>query len=102
LDASEAGALGVRIAVRHVLSRRQVDEPLVDLDGTTVPATAVEASGDALLEVTAWLGRPARGSVVEVGLTTPAETASTYFPARRDDRVLGLAVSEIELLSRPG
>jgi hypothetical protein len=99
LDAPDGGELGVRVVVRHVLTERQLEELAVEVDGAAVPL-ARAAGPDAAAVVTGWLGRGARGHTVEVGLTTAVAQPTAYHPESDDHRSLGVAVSEIALLSR--
>lgn len=101
LDAPGEGALGVRIHLRQVLSPEQLTELKVDLDGSPVELTW---SGDPAGEIvlTGWLGRAARQATVEVGVRSPMHLASTRYPESTDERLLGVAVAEIELLTRAG
>jgi hypothetical protein len=73
----------------------------VDLDGSPVELTW---SGDPAGEIvlTGWLGRAARQATVEVGVRCPVRLASTRYPESTDQRLLGVPVAEIELLTRAG
>ena len=101
LDAPEHGEVGVRLVVRHALTETQLQRLVVDIDGAIVALTRTAGPNGATV-LTGWLGRRARDSTVEVGLTTAVALATTRFPQSTDYRVLGVAVSEIELLTRAG
>jgi hypothetical protein len=100
LDAPGDGELGVQVVVRHVLSREQLDRLVVDLDGTVVELARSEGSHGATV-LTGWLARGPRAHTIEVGLSTAPALASVCDPESRDERLLGAAVSEIQLLDRP-
>ena len=99
LDAPGRSELGVRVTVRHVLTAGHLDGLVVDLDGEVVTLTR-GAAQNAVAVMTGWLSRPAREPTVEVGLTSPVAAATAVFPGSEDQRALGVAVSEIELLQR--
>jgi hypothetical protein len=98
-DAPSARArVGVRLHVRHAVVPEQLSCLRVDVDAEEVALERHLVSGRHVM--TAWLERPARAEVVEVGLQTlgvvPAETVEGSV----DRRVLGVAVERIELLQR--
>ena len=88
--------LGVRLHVRHVVVPEQLSGLRVDLDAEEVRFERQLVSGRHVL--TAWLQRPARGEVVEVGLQTLAVVPAQALEGSVDGRVLGVAVERIELL----
>lgn len=100
LDTPGDGELGVRVVVRHVLRKRQLDELVIDVDGEAVALTRT-AGPDGAVVMTGWLGRGARAQTVDVGLTTTV-ALPTANPRSEDRRVLGIAVSEIALVNRAG
>ncbi|HUO73221.1 MAG TPA: hypothetical protein VMU39_20800 [Solirubrobacteraceae bacterium] len=67
--------------------------------GLTVAVERTSARDGAIM-LTGWLGRAAAGQTVEVGLTTTTVRPHERDPSSPDQRPLGVAVSEIELLSR--
>jgi hypothetical protein len=99
LDAPGDGELGVRVVIRHVLTERQLEELVVDVDGAVV-ALEQTAGPDGTAVMTGWLGRGSHNHTVEVGLRTAVAHVRTIQPKSSDDRALGVAVSEIALLSR--
>jgi hypothetical protein len=99
LDAPGDGELGVRVVVRHVVSTRQLDGLAVDVDGSVVELQLTE-DGGASKVLTGWLGRAARDRTVEVGVATIPERPSASHPGSTDERLLGAAISEIELVER--
>jgi hypothetical protein len=100
LDAPGDGELGVRVVVRHVLTEQQLEDLVVDVDGAVVALARTTSPSGATL--TGWLGRGARDHTVEVGLATAVTHVTAHYPESKDDRVVGVAVSEIALLDRPG
>ena len=99
LDPPDRGELGVRVIVRHVLSAEQLDRLVVDIDGTAV-ALQRSAAPDGATVLTGWLGRAPRNHTIEVGLATSLVRPSDVDPNSSDERLLGVAVSEIRLLAR--
>lgn len=99
LDAPTARArLGVRLHVRHAVVPEQLSRLRVDVDAEEVGLEQRLVSGRHVL--TAWLERPARAEVVEVGLQTLAVVPAETLEGSVDRRVLGIAVERIELLQR--
>lgn len=101
LDAPGDGELGVRVFVRYALDERQLEDLEVDVDGGVVALTRT-AGPDGATVMTGWLGRRARDHTVEVGLTTTTTYVPAHDPESTDERMLGVAVSEIALLNRTG
>jgi hypothetical protein len=99
MDAPGDGELGVRVVVRHVVSHEQLDRLAVDLDGTVVELERTEDCHGATV-LTGWLGRAPCDHTIEVGVTTTPELPSARDPESSDERLLGAAVSEIQLLNR--
>jgi hypothetical protein len=92
------GRLGVRLHVRHAVVPEQLSCLQVDVDGEKVGLQRHLVSGRHVL--TAWLERPARAEVVEVGMRTLAIVPAQTLEGSVDRRVLGVAVERIELLVR--
>ncbi len=101
LDAPTGSELGVRVVVRHAFTDRQLGELVVDVDGEAVALARTAGPGGAVVMI-GWLGRRACGPTVEVGLTTTVTHAAEHIPDSEDQRMLGVAVSEIALLHRGG
>jgi len=99
LDAPGDGELGVRVVVRHVVSSEQLDRLVIDVDGMVVALERTEDPHGATV-LTGWLGRGPRDHTIEVGVTTTPAPPSAHDPESRDERLLGAAVSEIQLLDR--
>lgn len=99
LDSPGDDELGVRIVVRHVVRSEQLDRLAVDLDGTAVALSRIDGP-NGTITLTGWLGRGAHDRTVEVGVTTPVLQPRLRDPKSPDVRLLGIAVSTIELLNR--
>ncbi len=99
LDAPGDGELGVRVIVRHHLFAEQLEKLVVEVDGTVVPLERTAGPHGAAV-MTGWLGRAARHQTVEVGVTAVVAHPTVLYPESRDERLLGVAVSEIELFNR--
>lgn len=99
MDAPGGTELGVRIVVRHVFCSEQLERLVVELDGAPVQVTRQPGPHGGTV-LTGWLGRRAREQTVDVGLTTVLARPSDHDPSSHDARMLGAAVSEIELLGR--
>jgi hypothetical protein len=99
MDAPGDGELGVQVVVRHVASSEQLDRLVVDVDGMAVALERIQDPHGATV-LTGWLGRGPRDHTIEVGLTTTLVLPSARDPESKDQRLLGVAVSEIQLLDR--
>lgn len=97
LDAPASTMLGVRIELAHWLEQAQVAELTVDLDGAPVALQQIEGTG-APLTLTGFTKRPTNRRFVEIGVTAPLICAGDARPGAIDDRCLGVAVYEIEVL----
>jgi hypothetical protein len=100
LDAPGDGELGVRVVVRHVVFSEQLERLVVDVDGMAVAVRRTDGPDGATV-LTGWLGRGPSDHTIEVGVTTVAAHPRARDPESKDERLLGAAVSEIQLLNRP-
>jgi hypothetical protein len=88
--------LRLRVTIRHVAAPEQLDQLVVDLDGEQVDPEVLPSAEDCI-RFGFSLGRPARGPVVEIGFTVPPIVPAEHDPASPDQRVLGVALSRVEV-----